>query len=227
MGADGAQRGPADHARLGGRGQGGAGGIRRPRHHRPRSRPQLRRRRPELGGRGALGPRARPDPRRRPGRRPGQGGGRGQPRPADAGPAAARPLSRGDTRHPPGDGRWRHCRGHPRQESSRRRQLLCPGRPAGARHAGPGPDRGHARGQRRRVLGDGRRDGSDGRGPRGDDPDAGGRDIPDAGRYRAGPRSRRPDGAHGGLRRRLPLLGGLDRLPGPGCGPRPLRADQG
>ena len=52
-----------------------------------------------------------------------------------------------------------------------------------------------------------------------------GGDVADPGRHRTGRRPRRRHGPHGVGRRRLPLLGGLDRLPGPGAGPRPVGAD--
>ena len=80
----------------------------------------------------------------------------------------------------------------------------------------------------RPVLGHRRRHGPDRGGHRRHPPDdPGGAELP-AGRHRAGRRPRRRDGQDADRRRRLPLLGGLDRLPVPGAttgslGPHPGR----
>ena len=79
-----------------------------------------------------------------------------------------------------------------------------------------GRRRGLARERPRPVLGHRRRHGPDrdrGRGHRADAPC---RDRHHAGRHRAGPEPRRLHGPDDRARRRVPVLGGLDRLPGPG-----------
>ncbi len=114
--------------------------------------------------------------------------------------------------HPTGHRRRGHRRRHPRQEPPRGRQLLLPR---------PRDDVGHPDRDRHPVglvrscslLGHRRGHGPDRRGHHGHAPDDPHRDQLHAGGHRAGrrPRRRHGDVAHRG--RRLPLLGGLDRLP--------------
>ena len=126
----------------------------------------------------------------------------------------------------------RHRRRHPRQEPPSRRQLRRARGVAHPGHAGRAL-RARPQGRRRRqrparpVLGHRRRDGPHRRGDGGHAPADAGRDVPHPGRHRAGRRPRRRHGPDGGGRRRLPLLGGLDRLPGHGAGAGPVGADPG
>ena len=77
------------------------------------------------------------------------------------------------------------------------------------------------------VLGHRRRDGPDRCRHLGHPAADPGGDVAHPGRHRTGRRPRRRHGPHGVGRRRLPLLRGLDRLPRPGAGPRPVGADPG
>ena len=140
--------------------QGGRAGRRRrhPRRHRQGTRPVLRGQRPERRRAGRRHDGAQPDPLGRSRKRTRRRRRGREPRSADAGGTAARPLGAGAAGHPPGHRRRGHRLRHPRQESSQRGQLRRPRAVDGAadrRRRDPPPHTGRRR--LRVVLGDGRR----------------------------------------------------------------------